>query len=127
MTWKICANNDCSIHFKGLGMYCGRYCRDENTTRQARMGESQRRGFRREAEIVKERGGRTRPGSGNQRSKPGDGITDTELQQIKTTMNKSFRITKDMWNQIEDEAAMMGREPGLIIDISGLVLEVRRG
>jgi hypothetical protein len=128
--WKQCQGEGCERTFRHEegrkeSEYCSLKCERKNT-RKTRMGKAQRRGLKLERKIVDEWGGKTRPGSGNLRSLPGDGIKDGELLQVKTTTKDSIRITKAIWTQIEQEALLLDRTPKLILDISGLRLEVRR-
>ena len=53
-------------------------------------------------------------------------MTYETLIEHKATTARSYRLTVGLWRKIESDAALVGREPLLVINLDGLRLEVRR-
>lgn len=70
-----------------------------------------------EAELAKRGGGRVTPGSGNQAQK-GDVMKYRGCIRIeaKTTKNKSFSVTREMFNKIEDAGLPNNEIPAMVIE-----------
>lgn len=87
--------------------------------RKAKKSQSpaHQRSMRQEAELALRGGGQLTPGSGNKRVK-GDiakfhGVFRVEA---KTTTKKSFSVTREMIQKLEDSATPAGEVPALVIE-----------
>ena len=90
------------------------------------MSTPQRDGRRAERREAARQGARPVRASGALPGSGGDFVRpDGALVEHKATRAASFRITKAMWDKIAGEARREMREPMMLINISGLRLEVR--
>lgn len=69
---------------------------------------SKRRAPKSEKELADRVGGRVTVGSGNQREKGDVRITGTARIEAKCTRAKSFSVTREMWQKIEDASGSDG-------------------
>lgn len=61
-----------------------------------------------EKTLAKRLGGKTQAGSGNQWHSKGDVETKDYLLECKYTKYKSFKVSVDLWEEINDKAFTMG-------------------
>jgi hypothetical protein len=88
----------------------------DRAARKANLTQSHRRAPKQEAEIAKRVGGRLTPGSGSGAVKGDVRVKGVVRIECKTTKNKSFSVTLDMLEKIEEAAASGGELPVLIIE-----------
>lgn len=79
---------------------------------------------RKERDDARDFGGRLVKGSGNQWDKPGDANSSTFLIDSKQTENKSFRVTKEIWDKLYEEALFAYKTPVLSIRMQDIDLVV---
>jgi len=77
-----------------------------------------------EQRHAREVGGGVQPGSGSSRRAPQDVKGPEYLDQLKTTMKASWRISAEEFLAIEKDALTHGREPRMIIEFAGTGLTV---
>lgn len=78
-------------------------------------GDRVRRSRKGERKLAKRLGGKPEPASGSLLGTGGDvGVDDFQLDR-KATGRKSIGVSIEMLRKIEDEAALKGREPGLVL------------
>jgi hypothetical protein len=78
-------------------------------------GERVKRSRRGERNLAKRLGGRPEPASGSLLGTGGDvGLDDFQLDR-KATGRKSIGVSIEMLKKIENDAAVHGREPGLVL------------
>jgi hypothetical protein len=69
-----------------------------------------------EKALAKKVGGKTQAGSGNQWHSKGDVEDEEYLHECKYTKHKSFKVSVDLWEEIDEKAfAMGGKTPALEI------------
>ncbi len=69
-----------------------------------------------EAETAAKLGGRTTKGSGNQTEKGDVRLERVVRVECKATANKSFSITREMWEKITNAAVMAGEIPAIHVE-----------
>lgn len=74
--------------------------------------------------AAESRGSRPTPGSGNSPGRPGDFPDGEFLVEHKHTTNASFSVTLALWEKIRGEAYRQGKDPKMVLDIQGTILEV---
>ena len=79
-------------------------------------GVAHRRSIKQEAELAHKHNGLVTPGSGNQRVKGDIRVTGVMRIEAKTTTAKSFRVTQEMIQKIEDAGLPHGEIPAIIIE-----------
>lgn len=78
---------------------------------------SHRRSRTQERELAKRIGGEVTRGSGNGKWQKGDIQLKGVLRiEAKTTKNKSFSVTREMWRKIEEEAMTNDETPIIVIE-----------
>jgi hypothetical protein len=77
---------------------------------------SHRRSPRQEAELAKRTGGRVTRGSGCGNEKGDIRIKGIARIEAKTTKHKSFSVTQEMLDKIEEAAITSGELPALVIE-----------
>ena len=77
---------------------------------------SHHRSRRQEGEVAKRIGGRKTPASGALSEKGDVRLKGVVRIECKTTMHKSFSITREMLGKIEDAALSSGELPALVIE-----------
>lgn len=91
--------------------------RESFINRDSKLSRSHLRAKKQEREIADRFGGKITPGSGNGKSHKGDvrvkGVTRIEC---KTTKHKSFSVTRDMIEKIEDAALPHGEAPIIVVE-----------
>lgn len=135
MYWVAC--QECSKWFLDEDIhaqFCPKCLRKLKLSRSAqirkklglrRQTDAQKAGRKEEIKEAKRRDARPTRGSGSQGHDPGD-IDDGEyLIEHKFTEHKSFSVKKETWEKIAREAHQQGRTPMMVLNISGLRLEVR--
>ncbi len=80
------------------------------------LSNSHRRSVKQEASLAKTLGGRVTAGSGNKDIKGDVRIKGVARIEAKTTLNKSFSVTREMINKIENAAVNSGEIPAMVIE-----------
>ena len=88
----------------------------DQTGRHNSSGISHRRSKVQEHELALRHNGKVTPGSGNQKVKGDIRIENVMRIEAKTTTAKSFRVTQEMIQKIEDAALPCGEIPAIIIE-----------
>ena len=88
----------------------------DRAERKANLSKSHRRAPKQEAEIAWRVGGRLTPGSGCGAVKGDVRVKGVTRIECKTTKNKSFSVTLEMLEKIEEAAASGGELPILVIE-----------
>lgn len=79
---------------------------------------------KKERKDARDFGGRQTKSSGNQWSDPADIKTDRFLFDSKLTDNKSFSLTREIWDKLYEEALFAFKIPVLSVQIKDLELVV---
>jgi len=77
-----------------------------------------------ENKDAKEFHGRKTINSGRHEFDKGDGENEMFVWDSKVTEKNSFKLSKQIWKKIEDEALLKNKRPMLSLDISGTELVV---
>ena len=88
----------------------------KGTGKHNSTGVSHARSVQQELELAHKHGGKVTPGSGNQHMKGDVRIERVMRIEAKTTIAKSFRVTREMVQKIEDAALPYGEIPAIVIE-----------
>ena len=120
--YKTCP---CGREFLGPTLACGRCQATERRSARQDPRSPQARGRQLERREAARRGVRPQPGSGNRFDHPADMVVGNDLIEHKATQAESYRLTLVTWRKLCQEAALVGRQPVLVVNIAGTRLEVR--
>ncbi len=85
---------------------------------KAKGNPSYRRSTKQEKELAGRLGGRRTPGSGSGPEKGDVRIKGVLRIEAKTTKNKSFSVTLDMVEKIEQAALLCGETPAILVEFN---------
>ena len=89
---------------------------NERAEKTRNLSNSHRRSKKQESSLAKTLGGRVTAGSGNKDVKGDVRVKGVARIEAKTTLNKSFSVTRDMIDKIETAAVGAGEVPALIVE-----------
>lgn len=90
----------------------------DRAERTKNLSNSHRRSKKQEKEIAGRIGGKITPASGSREVKGDVRLKGIVRVEAKTTRNKSFSVTLDMIQKIEDAAISAGEMPVLIVEFT---------
>lgn len=115
----------------GSFVYCSRVCRDAPEPREqahALVNHPQeptvRASRKQEREVAEILGGRVVRASGALPGKGGDVEAGRFLVEAKRTDKRQFTFKLETWQKIEDEAALAGKTPAMVLDMGGRRLAI---